>query len=386
MRKFIILSVIIFVSVFNSKVYALYGSGKDGGVFMRIVQSPRAAAMGDSGVAIGGDLLGSVSLNPATLSSLRYKELSFVYTSWFEDIAMQQLAYAHPFDKNGVLATYISMLQVKSFTGYDNSGTKTEDVEASDMVISMLYSRRLFGPWNDLRNGLFVGAGVKYAKEKLDTVSANTTLFDIGVVENLPAGPGRFSIGASASSLPNSKGFKFDTEQDTAPTIYRGGVGYTTTLFGDPLSLAFDIRKPSDDDMGYSFGIEYILKNIVAFRFGFLSENDMTDKGIGKFRFGAGFNLKLIKIDYALTSYGDFDLTHRISLSMKFGSPIDVTPHLTPLEEKSIWHIEKAKDYMGQNRYYDAIVELNEALKLDPKNSDALRLMEKSKDMLDTTR
>ncbi|NLH39245.1 MAG: PorV/PorQ family protein [Elusimicrobia bacterium] len=386
MKKFITLSAIIFISTPFSNIYALCGSGEDGGVFMRVVQSPRAAAMGDSGVAIGGDILASVSLNPATLSSLRYKEIGFVYTSWFEDIAMQQLAYAHPFDKNGVLAASISMLQVESFDGYDNFETPMGDVESSDMVISLLYSRRLFGPWNDLRNGLFMGAGVKYAKEKLDTVSANTTLFDLGALWVLPAGGGRFSIGASASSLPNSNGFKFDTEQDPAPTIYRGGIGYTTTLFGDPLALAFDLRKPSDDDTGYSFGIEYILKNIVAFRFGFLNENDMTDKGIGKFRFGAGFNLKLIKIDYALTSYGDFDLTHRISLSMKFGSPIDVTPHLTPEEENAVWHIEKAKEYMGQNRYYDAIVELNEALKLDPKNRDALRLMEKSKDMIDTIR
>jgi len=360
-------------------VYA--AAGKSGGDFLRIVQSPRVVGMGESGAGLHGDLLGALALNPAALTLTGYRELAFAYNIWIEEVSVQQAAYAHPLPAaKGVLAASVSRLGMDSIAGYNNSGGYTGAVDAGDLAVSVNYARRLRGPWQDLRLGLFTGVGLKYARESLDDVSASARLFDVGALWRSKFKGGVLGLGLSAQSLGGK--FKFDTQSDPAPRIIRGGAAYTVIAAGDPLSFAIDFKQPNDSGMVYAGGAEYLIKNIIALRAGYVSGMDMG----GGLRLGAGVNIRLIQFDYALAGYGKFGSVHRFSLSHKFGKPVEVTPHSSPEQEQARWKVERARGFMRENRYYEAILQLNGALDLDPGSLEALGLMKKARNLVDTER
>ncbi|MCG2725877.1 MAG: PorV/PorQ family protein [Elusimicrobia bacterium] len=346
------------------------GAGESGLQFLRIVQSPKSVAMGETGVGFYGDLSSSLALNPASLSLMRYNEFSFIYNMWVEDISIQQISFSHPTQKSGAFAGSLSMLSVKPFAAYDNSGGPAGQVQSSDLALQIAYSKKLWGQWNDNRYGIFAGGGLKYAREKLDTVKADTLLYDTGILYMKKFHESRLGVGASFMNLGD--GLKFDKDKDTSPAIYRLGANYQIMFYGDYLSFSADLKKNSDGKkIMPSYGAEFMLKKIVALRLGYAPIRDIGN-GL---RFGIGFNLKNLKIDYAIASYAKFDYAHRIGISYSFGKPIEITPHLKPAEEKARWKVKRAKTLIKDELYYQAILELNEALKIDPKTPHALELM-----------
>ncbi len=356
-------------------------AGASGGEFLRIVQSPRAVAMGESGAGLYGDLLGALALNPAALARTGYSEAAFTYNSWLEGIAVQQAAYAQPLGGNkGVLAGSVSMLNMESIEGYNDDATPAGKVSAGDMAVSLTYAVRLKGPWQDRRLGLFSGVAIKYAREKLDTVSADIKIFDAGLLWLSRVKDGTLGLGAAVQSLGN--GFKFDSQRDSSPAVFRAGASYIILAAGDPLSFALDMKKNNDAGAIFSGGVEYQLKRVVALRTGYISDADL---GSG-LRFGGGVVLKLMQFDYALSNFGKFGSAHRFSLSYRFGKPVDVTPHLSPDQEKARWKTERAREFMKERRYYEAVLELNDALRLDPGCGEALELMRRSRRLMETSK
>ncbi|MDO8805775.1 MAG: PorV/PorQ family protein [Elusimicrobiota bacterium] len=357
------------------------GAGKSGGEFLRIIQSPRAVAMGETGAGLYGDLLGAVAMNPAALARTGYREAAFSYNSWLEGISLQQAVYAHPLGgENGVLGGSISMLNMPSIQGFNNSGAAAGDVDAGDLAVAVNYAARLRGPWRDKRIGIFAGGAVKYARETLDTVSAGTALIDAGFLWVSAVRDGTLGLGISAQSLGG--GFKFDSATDPAPAQVRAGASYILLAAGDPLTFTLDLNKPNNSGSVLSSGAEYVLRRIVALRAGYVSG---TDLGSG-LRFGGGVTIKMLQFDYALSSYGKFGAAHRFSLAYKFGKPVDITPHLSPAQEKARWQAGRADLMMREGRYYEAVLELNDALALDPGCGEALELMRKARAMVEVSK
>lgn len=356
---------------------AAAGAGRTGGQFLRIIPSPRATAMGGAGTALVDDGMSALSLNPAGLGQLQYSEAGFVYSKWFEDITLQQMYYAHPTKHHGVPAISATLLQVESFEGYDNSGGRAGEVDAGDMLLQAAYGRRLLGPASNKGYGLFGGFSLNYAREKLETVTASTILGDIGLLYSRPMGRGAWSVGYSARSL--GRGFQFDSERDPAPTVHRFGLNYDAFVRGAPLSVVYDIRKPVDEDMTHGAGVEYTVNEVLSVLFGYASHQDLGN-GL---RFGVGFHLKLMTIDYALAGAGEFGLIHRVGVSMRFGVPIDHRPVLTASEEKAQWHVDRGTDRMKKKRYVEAVLEFNKALELDPGNKAALERMRRIRNRLE---
>jgi hypothetical protein len=360
---------------------AFAGAGETGGEFLRVLHSPRAVGMGETGAGLYGDLLGALSLNPAALGRTGYREAALAYDSWLEGVAAQQAAYAQPLGgRRGVAAVSVNMLGMPDINGYDNSGAYAGKVEAGNMAAAAHYAVRLKGPWRDRRLGLFTGATVRFARETLEEVSASAVLFDVGMlwVADLPAGT--FGAGLSAQSLGG--GFKFDSASDPAPTAVRAGLSFITLSAGDPLTFALDLNKPAGESSTLSFGAEYQLRRLIALRAGYSGGEDLGN-GL---RFGAGVAIKTLQFDYAVSGHGEFGSAHRFSLSYKFGKPAEVTPHLSPAQEKARWKVEQARGLMRDARYYEAVVELDEALGLDPGDPEALELMRKARSLVEVSK
>lgn len=348
------------------------GAGKAGGEFLRIVQSPRAVGMGESGAGVYGDLLGALALNPAALARTPYKEAAFTYNSWLEGISLQQAAYAHPL-KRGVVAGSLLMMNVPSVDGYNNSGVAAGQVDAGDLAAGVSYAARVTGPWQEARSGLFAGGTLKYARETLDNVSADAALIDAGAMWIQRMKFGTAALGLSAQSVGG--GFKFDSETDPSPAVFRAGASFIFTAAGDPITFTADVKKPEYSPAAFGAGAEYQVWRILSVRAGWLSGEDLG----GGFRLGGGVALKLLQFDYSLSSYGKFGPAHRFSLSYKFDKTVEVTRHLTREQEEARQKTEIARTLVKESRYYEAVLELNGALQLDPGNREALELMRRTR-------
>ncbi len=366
-------------ALFPSFSYA--AAGKTGGEFLRIVQSPRAVAMGESGAGAYGDLLGALALNPAALARTGYKEAAFTYNSWLEGITSQQAAYAHPLpDGKGVLAGSLYILSVPSIDGYNNVGAPAGNIDAGDMALGVSYAARLGGSWDDRRSGLFAGGSLKYARENLGPVSASAALIDAGALWINRVKGGVLGLGLSAQSLGG--GFKFDSVTDAAPAVYRAGVSYITVISGDPLTFSLDWKKPWDMGASFCAGAEFQAWRTLALRAGYISGEDLG----GGLRLGGGVTIKMMQFDYALSSYGKFGAAHRFSLSYKFDKPVEVTKYVTREQEEAKQKTERARGLIRESRYYEAVLELNGALILDPGNKEALELMRKARGLVEVSK
>lgn len=354
--------------------------GASGTNFLRAMTSPRAAGMGETGVGLADDVLTATALNPAGLGRLNYSEAAFTYSQWYQNISLQHAAFAHPTPKHGTFALSGTMLRSDPIGGYDNTGAVANSVNVRDYAFASSYALKLAGPAERRGLGLFAAAGVKYTHSELDVVSANTFLADLGILYAKSVGLG--TIGAGASIMSLGQGQRFDTQREIAPTLYRVGASYSHPVLGDPLTVAWDTKKSADEKFTHGLGFEYAVKRVLFWRMGYVTNQDM---GNG-FRLGVGFKLKVLTIDYALSNVGSFGFTHLIGLSMRFGEPIDRLPVLTPKEETALKHILKGKSLMSLGRLYDAALEFNEALRLDPHNKEAIRLLKTVRDSLEKAR
>jgi hypothetical protein len=337
-------------------------------------------AMGETGIGLSDDAMSAMYLNPAGTARLRHPEASFSYNLWYEGISLQHLSYAHPTRKQGTFGISGTVLQVTKFEGYDNSGVRAGDVSAVDFAVKPVYSLRLGGPADDMSRGLFAGAAVTYAREQLDAFSAGAVMADAGLLYMRRLGPGTLGLGGSAMSV--GRGPAFDEQRDKPATTYGVGASYGLLFYGDPFTLAADIKMPVYDDFSYGTGFEYGVKRILFVRGGFISHQSL---GLG-WRAGLGIKVKVLELDYAVTEYGAMGLGHLMGVSVRFGEPIDVTPHRTPDQEKAFQLIRRAKAQIKEARHYEAALSLNEALALDPNNKEALRLLREVRDALERTR
>jgi hypothetical protein len=344
--------------------------------FLRVVMSPRAVGMGEAGTALSDDVMSSLSLNPAGLGFLSYTQGAFAYNRWLDGITLQQFAFAKPTEKWGTPALGVTMLRVAPIPGYDNSGAAAGDVRVQDMAVQLAYGRRVAGSDDDQRTGLFAGGGLKVVQEKLEAARAGATMADLGLLYVKPVGRGMVSAAYSGQSL--GQGLKFDSERDPSPAVHRFGLAFGGPVLKDVATFAYDLRKPAEGGFTHGLGLELGLKNLMTWRMGFTSDADL---GSG-FRFGIGFHLKTASVDYALAHFGDFGFTHRVGLTVRFGEPLERLSVVTEDEENAAWHVERAGVMMDGRRYYEAALELNEALRLDPHNKEALRLMRQVREKL----
>lgn len=354
--------------------------GKVGADFLRIMPSPRAVGMGESGTALADDHLSALSLNPAGLARLSYPEASFLYNSWIEGVSLQNLAYAHPTRRRGTWAVSGTLLQVTPIPAYDNSGGSQGTVKAQDLAVKADYAKRLWGPERDERLGLFAGAGVKYVRAQLETASASAVMGDGGLLYAHPVKKATLGLGLSVESV--GQGLRFDTERDPPPTVMRFGASYGLPVGEDRLSLVWDARKPRYEKASHGLGAEYAMKHLLFWRVGWTSEGDL---GAG-LRFGVGFRLKVFSLDYALAQFGDFGFSHRIALSMRFGAPPEVVMRVETQEERVLFHIRKGDLLTEEKRYTQAAMEYQEALNLDPHDKRTLDKMRRLLELMENTR
>ncbi|MFC1512693.1 PorV/PorQ family protein [bacterium] len=360
-RKFIIL--ICAVSLCFIKTFAWStASGETGMNFLKIAVGVRGIGMGEANTAVADDL-GSLYWNPAGLANVKFVEMQFMYNKWFQDITSQYAAFSIPFRKHtpgnvyknlGTIALSVNSLTIADIQGYDANGAQTGKLEASDIAVGLSYA-------HSLSNKLQFGFTAKHLSETLDGTNAAAYCADIGLLYKTFKGIG---LGFAAQNLGTK--IKFIEEEGLLPAAYRIGASYNRNIFAQSFLIAADIVMPNDNDTYFCTGLEYWIKDIIAFRTGFRSGLDVGE-GL---RLGAGFKTSMFLLDYAFAGFGELGDTHRISLSVRFGKGAQMG------REMSMYNT--AKHYYEEKQYSLAVIELNKLLKLNPANRKALDLLKKS--------
>lgn len=321
--------------------------------FLSMSRGARQLAMGGSGVAVADDLYGS-NLNPAALGRLWQQEISLHYTRWFQGVDYEFLGYAHPTLHLGTFAGSVFQMGYGEIQGLDASGKKTGIVQARDFMGKLSYGRPVF-------DSVWAGINLKYIDEKLHTQRAQALAGDLGILYR-PQWTGwlsKSSLGLSLLNLGTRP--RFVSEGSDLPLTLQAGMAFRP--FFEGLTLSGDLVKVRAEEISARIGVEYLAKDVVAFRTGYNSAYDLG-RGIS---FGFGVKAWGLQLDYAYAGFAAFGDTHHLGLTFRFGS----------IAEK---YYERGMKALRQEDYASAIVEFGRVITLDHQHRRALlRIREANK-------
>jgi len=280
--------------------------------FLSLGFGARGLGMGEAFVAVADDV-SSVYYNPAGLGK-GGNELLVSHSWHIQDTGLTQLAYAR--GNAGLSLTYFS---AGSLEGRDEVGNLNSDFTAEDFAFSGGYA---------VKTGrLSAGATLKGVRQRIKASVASAVCADAGLLYGFGMMP--VTLGLSVSNLGTR--VKFKDEGFPLPVIYRAGVAVRTGAFF-PAVVAAEADFPNDSSAVLRIGAEYTGFKIIALRAGYRTSpssqrNAILGKGFGGssglaelygFFMGLGFNLKPVKLDYALLPYGELGSSHRFSLTFAF--------------------------------------------------------------------
>ncbi|MFH1260284.1 MAG: PorV/PorQ family protein [Elusimicrobiota bacterium] len=293
---------------------AYAGTGKVGGLFLREDIGARPIGMGSAFTAVADDSSGP-NANPAGLDYIPYSELMMMYKKGFMDTYYGYLGCTVPLREKGTLGIGTMVFDGGNIDlNYLDGRTETVKME-QDRVTTIGYGHSLsFLPFlQDVGEMFFLGTNFKLIQSALgEKYTANTYAGDVGLIFRTI--DKRTSLGVALQNY--GPGLKYNTEKEKLPTSLRAGLGLIIAEWpGSSLLSAIDYLQTNGETAKINLGLEYWFLNNIALRAGYklgYNPNILT--------LGLGFFLFRTQLDYGFVP-SVIDPTHRISLTVKFGSP-----------------------------------------------------------------
>ncbi|MCK4893599.1 MAG: tetratricopeptide repeat protein, partial [Calditrichia bacterium] len=160
-------------------------------------------------------------------------------------------------------------------------------------------------------------------------------------------------------------------------------------------NIVFDMHKSKYESLTLLAGTEYIFRDLGTVRLGLDNMN---------LAFGAGVKYSFVQIDYSFGSTisdGEFPPTHRFSLTFDIGKSREelfrqaeeerVQRELMLVEDTKeaerqnvmIESMQKGKEYLAEEKYFDAYSEFQQVVSLEPFNKEANILLDSSRALMD---
>jgi len=340
--------------------------------FLRVVQDARSAAMGDAGIGLSPDA-NAIQINSSRLAFAKnVGSVSLNYTPWLQALALNDVFFAYAggyysLDDKQTVGGSIRYFSLGNLPVTDITGDTLRTNNAHEFEFALSYNRLLgekfalgITPkyiYSKLASGQFVGT--------LQIVPAISIAFDISgsYTSDFLWGrtKGNLMIGAALSNLGYKVSYTGSVNRDYIPANLGLGAAMQLNLNeSNAITFAMDLNKllvptPSSEsstnhdkettsfegalksfgdapggfseelnEIMYSFGIEYLLKERYAIRAGYYTEHE-TKGGRQYFTTGAGvkFNIFELNLSYLLPKINKrnpLDNTFRFSLLLNFGN------------------------------------------------------------------
>ena len=318
---------LVLAGLFLSSPSFAGGPGTSGAPFLQLGYGARPLGLGEAFVAVANDVA-ALHYNPAGLAHPAFVdpvqkpapyEVMLTHSVLVQGVQMTQAGFVRrPF---GLSLTHLSL------GGIEQRTTETREPEgtfgASSLALGGSYGRKI--------GDVGVGATVKFIRETIGANSASTLALDLGALYRFEKKP--VSVGLGVANL--GKGIKYIDQTAPLPTTVRLGVAYGMTK-EYPHTLSLQLDFPRDSGAIIRFGGEYLGFGPLALRAGYRTyageqRQAATGKALGSTAsglsdfygmfLGAGVRTALGNLDYALVPYGELGTAHRLSFSMKFGTP-----------------------------------------------------------------
>jgi hypothetical protein len=351
---------LFFVAVATKISFATSGSNTAN--FLKIGVGGRGAAMGEAQAAVTEDV-SAAYWNPAALSDIRFQELSLMHYDLVENVRYQQAMYGFPTESRGSFAFGINRLDYGTIQGYDNSALPTGSLDASNLLITGSWARRM-----SAENPLSWGASFKYLNSNLAGYSASAPMVDAGL--HYPFESGKLRGLKLAAVLRNlGPSIKYNQVGSSLPRQLVLGGGLST--LGGNLILALDAIQTKGESSRMAMGLEYRVFEMLRLRVGYNGISDFVGDGI---TYGMGLNFRLWNLDYAYVPFGDLGNTNRISEGVRFGRAVQLQ-HADDQVERSF---RLAERQMALGKGIEAYTTLNELLLIAPWHKPSVELKAKN--------
>jgi tetratricopeptide (TPR) repeat protein len=292
------------------------------GVLLALVSfaGPAWARPGDAGrllsygssardVSLGGAVsavpqgAGSIYWNPALLSDVSRKDVSFLQAQLFGKTSLNWMGYAHPYKQRaGTFALQIIQLKTQSGDKRNETNDLVGSFNQSEQVVGFGYG---FHPTTN--RALSLGLGFNMLKRSLG--ESENTLYGLNAGASYQAGRKLRSGLVLQNMLRGKQG---DTE-DVLPMSLRAGNSYEIL---NGFSLTGDLILNDFKALEFNVGTELSWK-FLTFRAGRPSDGD--------FSFGFGLSWKSMRLDVAMANHRDLGASQVFSFGTSFGRDRNVT-------------------------------------------------------------
>jgi len=305
MRSQLSASVLLFVFLGLASSGKAAEGGRDSLTFLNLGIGARPMAMGGAFTAVADDV-NALFYNPAGLSKLNYFEASLLHQRWIAGLSYSYFGMAVPIRGVGTFAGSFLYFGTPEIQAFDEFNQPAGTFRANDQAFSASFGRSL---WPNLAGGL----SVKYIREILHRSGAEAFSFDFGVLYQIhdTTHAGAF-LGNIGTSLKHHKDSLLEASRQAR--IMR--IGISTRIINPKFLTSAEFTKQFDDDPEMMLGVEYEFAKVIALRAGYAYEfGGRGIKGISGVSGGIGFNSGSVRVDYALSPWGDLGLTHTIGFT-----------------------------------------------------------------------
>ncbi len=298
---------LIIAALIGDVTLAASDGGRTAADFLQIGVGARAAGMGGAYTALSEGSEASY-WNPAGMAGLQGYEVSFSHFAWYQDVTLEQGAFAFALNERTTLAASIIYLNYGDIDGYDASDNPIGDITAYDWAggVSLGYQ---------VNDDLSLGATGKYINQKFDDISGSAFAVDLGASYQI----GRWTIAAMAGNLGSA--MTFDSEKEDLPSTLRVGVAVTELIGGLRAAVEYDNRFNGASVLHN--GLEMMFYDRYFLRTGYDVDLDGEDHSFDDgMSFGAGVRFGVAEINYAYSlkdQYSSEDL-HRFSMLFRVGN------------------------------------------------------------------
>lgn len=339
--------------------------------------SPFAIGMGARQLGMGGASVGfinssgSVYWNPAGLALLQRTQLQLFHMNLFMDTRYQFLSAAFPTISAG---------------GF---GVGVGDISSGDFDRIKDYHK--IGEFSSRQDLFLLGYGFSPVKKLLAGVTVKGVYFDIADYKStgfgfdlgmiyFPPLLKEMSFGLKLSDIGGPR-IKLHRLEQRFPWSIRGGLSYSR-MFSERYRLVVnaDIEKTENNPVDVYAGGELGIKDIIFARLGYMGD---------KVTIGAGISYYNFRFDYAYATLSDLGISHRFSLNVALGTPVEIRKaqkeesiarkKIRELKQKqeheALEKLQKeltnAGEFEQKGEIYKAIEAYYRVLGLDDQNSEA---------------
>ncbi|UCD93380.1 MAG: PorV/PorQ family protein [Candidatus Zixiibacteriota bacterium] len=280
--------------------------------FLKIPVGARPMAMGGAFTGVADDEA-SLYYNPAGIARLEGKRFLAGYHNNIFDMQSGVLGYMHPLGEGKKVAVYINYLNYGEFIRTDDNGFEQGTFSGSDILFAGGYAMAV-------NEQLSVGGTAKLIYEKVDTYSSTGFAVDLGGRLSVNEGITNFglmiqNLGAQLSTFVDGG------EKDPLPLYFRAGA--STYPRGLPLLLALDLIMPTDNDLYFALGGEFLSLRPLYLRAGWTNFGSNFKTGAGSddiagFSVGFGLEHRNMQISYTISPEAELGTSHRVTFTGGF--------------------------------------------------------------------